>query len=91
MSDDQENAMPSESELFERIVAILKPLAKTEVEITADTVLIDDLSLDSLEIMEVILEIEDAYDISVPINILPDIRTVNDVVLQIRKILQEGA
>lgn len=83
--------MPSESELFERIVAILKPLAKTEVEITADTVLIDDLSLDSLEIMEVILEIEDAYDISVPINILPDIRTVNDVVLQIRKILQEGA
>jgi len=83
--------MLSESELFEQIVAILKPLAKNDMEITADTVLMDDLSLDSLEIMEVLLEIEDTYDISVPINILPDIRTVNDVVLQIKKILQEGA
>jgi len=83
--------MLSESELFEQIVAILKPLAKNEMEITADTVLMDDLSLDSLEIMEVLLEIEDAYDISIPINILPDIRTVNDVVLQIKKILPEGA
>jgi len=83
--------MLSESELFEQIVAILKPLAKNDMEITADTVLMDDLSLDSLEIMEVLLEIEDTYDISIPINILPDIRTVNDVVLQINKILQEGA
>jgi len=83
--------MLSDSELFEQIVAILKPLAKNEGEIAVDTVLVDDLSLDSLEVMEVLMEIEDRFDISVPINILPDIRTVGDVVLQIRKLLAGDA
>jgi len=66
-------------------------LAKNEGEIAVDTVLVDDLSLDSLEVMEVLMEIEDRFDISVPINILPDIRTVGDVVLQIRKLLAGDA
>lgn len=83
--------MLSDKELFEKIVAILKPLAKKEVEIKADTDLVDDLSLDSLEIMEVLLEIEDTYDLSVPVNILSDIRTVADAVLQIQKLLAESA
>ncbi len=83
--------MLSDRELFEKIVAILRPLAKKEVEIKADTDLMDDLSLDSLEIMEVLLEIEDTYDLSVPVNILSDIRTVSDVVLQIQKLLAESA
>jgi len=89
--EGQGDAMLSESELFEQIVAILKPLAKNEGEIAVDTVLVDDLSLDSLEVMEVLMEIEDRFDISVPINILPDIRTVGDVVLQIRKLLAGDA
>jgi acyl carrier protein len=83
--------MFSDRELFEQIFAILRPLAKNGLEITADTDLVDDLSLDSLEVMEVMLEIEDTYDISVPINILSDIRTVGDVVLQVKKLLAEGA
>ena len=61
------------------------------MEIKADTDLVDDLSLDSLEIMEVLLEIEDTYDLSVPVNILSDIRPVADAVLQIQKLLAESA
>jgi len=34
--------------------------------------------------------IEDRFDISVPINILSDVRTVRDLVLQIQKLLAEG-
>jgi acyl carrier protein len=45
-----------------------------------------DLSLDSLKIMEVLVEIEDRFDISVPINI--QIRTVRDVILQIQKLVE---
>lgn len=82
--------MPSDREVFEKIAEILKPKAKKELEITADTDLVDDLFLDSLEVMEILLEIEDTYDISVPVNILSDIRTVGDVVLQIKKLLAEG-
>ena len=86
----QSDAMLSNRELFEQILVILRPLAQDESEITADTDLAADLSLDSLKVMEVLVEIEDRFDISVPINILPDIRTVRDLVLQIQKLLAEG-
>jgi len=82
--------MLSDRELFEQIIAVLRPLAKDGAEITADTDLVDDLSLDSLKIMEVMAEIEDRFDISVPISILSDIRTVRDVILQIQKLLAEA-
>jgi len=82
--------MLSDRELWEQIIAVLRPLAKDGAEITADTDLVDDLSLDSLKIMEVMAEIEDRFDISVPINILSEIRTVRDVILQIQKLLAEA-
>jgi acyl carrier protein len=82
--------MRSDGELFKQIVSILRPLAEDGLEITGDTDLAADLSLDSLKIMEVLEEIEDRFDISVPINILPDIRTVGDVVLQLHKLLAEA-
>ncbi len=88
--EGQGDIMLSDRELFEQIVAILGPLTTDGFEIKEDTDLVDDLSLDSLEVMEVLLEIEDRFDISVPINILPDIRTVMDVVRQIQKLLAEG-
>ena len=81
--------MLSERELFEQIVAILERSVKDGVVITEDTDLVDDLALDSLEVMEVLLDIEDHFDISVPINILPSIRTVKDVIRQIKKLLAE--
>jgi acyl carrier protein len=82
--------MLSERELFEQVVAILEPSVKDGVVITEDTDLVDDLALDSLEVMEILLDIEDHFDIFVPINILPSVRTVRDVILQIRKLLAEA-
>ena len=87
---DRGEPMRSDGELLEQIVSILRPLADDGLEITGDTDLAADLSLDSLKIMEVLEEIEDRFDISVPINILPDIRTVGDVVLQLHKLLAEA-
>ena len=82
--------MLSDHEMFEQVVAMLEPLAKTGPKITVDTDLVADLSLDSLKLMEFLLEIEDRFDISVPINILSDIRTVGDVVSQLQKLLAEA-
>jgi acyl carrier protein len=82
--------MLSDRELSEQIIAILRPLATDGSEITAETDLVHDLSLDSLKIMEVMAEIEDRFDISVPLNIVSDIRTVRDVILQIQKLLAEA-
>jgi acyl carrier protein len=82
--------MQSNSEMLEQILDILRSLVQSELEITAETDLAADLSVDSLKTMEILVEIEDRFDISIPINILSDIRTVGDLSLQVQKLLAEG-
>jgi len=37
-------------------------------------------------VMELIEQIEDHFDMSIPLNILPDIRTIHDLALQLEKL-----
>jgi acyl carrier protein len=43
------------------------------------TVIVDDLGLDSLAVLDFVMEIEDKLDVSVPLDWLTDIRTVDDL------------
>jgi acyl carrier protein len=43
------------------------------------TVIVDDLGLDSLAVMDFVMEIEDKLDVSVPLDRLTDIRTIDDL------------
>jgi len=49
-----------------------------------------DLGLDSLKVMKIVESVEDSLDISIPLNILPDVRTVKDFALQIQKLIGDG-
>ena len=51
-----------------------------------DSELVAELGLTSLQVMELVEHIEDEFDISFPLNVLPDIRTVRDLALQLEKI-----
>jgi len=51
------------------------------------TDLVTDLEFDSLKVMSLIEQVEDRFDISVPLNILPDVRTVQDFTVQLQHIL----
>lgn len=59
---------------------------KGRVKVDENTELVGDLNLDSLQIMELLLFIEDRFDISIPVSILPDVKTVRDLAMQIEKI-----
>lgn len=65
----------------------LTSFTKGSVTIDENTELVGDLNLDSLEIMELLLTIEDRFDISIPVSILPDVKTVRDLAMQIEKIM----
>jgi acyl carrier protein len=78
--------MPDYSEFLERIFEILKPLAKKGLLLNEDTELVTELGLTSLQVMELIERIEDHFDMSIPLNILPDIRTVHDLAAQLEKL-----
>lgn len=82
--------MHSYEEIVQQIEQELKPFAKEDVQIGEETDLSRDLGLDSVNVMEMMLEIEDRFDIAVPVNRLADVHTVGDLAREIRKLLEES-
>jgi acyl carrier protein len=68
---------------------ILKSFNKTGTVLTPGTRFSEDLNFDSLVVMEFIAVVEDAFDISVPLNILPDVATIQELALAVEKIAAE--
>ena len=78
--------MPGYENILQALSQILKPLVPQDQDIDEDTDLVADLGLDSLKVMKIVESVEDSFDISIPLNVLPDVRTVKDFVLKIQQI-----
>lgn len=76
-------------DILEQLNEALKPYVKEEKDLNENTELVADLGLDSVQVMQLLLEIEDRLDVSIPLNILPDVRTVKDLALQLQKLTSQ--
>ena len=56
-------------------------------EITPETRFVEDLHADSLDILEIIMAIEDEFDIQIPDNAAETIKTVQDAADQIKNMV----
>jgi acyl carrier protein len=66
---------------FDRVVQIIAEELNIEPdELTMETHITDDLNADSLDAMEVILKIEEEFDVEIPDDIVQTIQTIADVV-----------
>lgn len=80
--------MQTNEEVLQQVLEIIRPLVPEDrPQATADFDLVNDLGLDSVKIMEILEALEDSFDISIPINILPGICTVNDLAVEIHKLM----
>jgi acyl carrier protein len=75
--------MPSAQDILTDLCRLIEPFAEPGRELNEGTELVTDLKLDSVKVMNLMLQIEDHFDISVPLNVLPDIRTIKDLAAQI--------
>ena len=68
--------------MFEKVKEIIEEQLNIDNTnlITMDTELIDDLVADSLDAVEIIMNIEDEFDISVDEDHIDNIKTVGDIV-----------
>ncbi len=57
----------------------LANFANPGLEITPETNLITQLAIDSIKLLNLIMELEDHFDISIPLNALTDVLTVRDL------------
>jgi len=76
--------------ILQALNEILQPFVPQGQTANEDTDLVADLGLDSLKVMKILESVEDRYDISIPLNVLPDVRTVKDFALQIQKLYGDG-
>lgn len=82
--------MKADKVVLDKIVEMLQPFVAGSVQITPGMDIESDLALDSLKSMEVLANLEDIFDISIPINVLSEIRTVEDLALQIQGLVEAG-
>lgn len=64
---------------------IAKQLKINEEDITPDSKLVDDLKADSLDIVELVMELEEKYGLEIPDEDMPNLQTVQNVVDYIEK------
>ena len=58
-------------------------------EIDFDAALTSDIGLDSVEVMDLVMEIEDELDISVPIEVLAEVETLNQLAERLAPIVED--
>ena len=66
------------SELLPEVCALLQRDDRHPLALGAGAHVEADLGLDSVTVMELVAEAEDRFDVSVPLNALPEVRTVGD-------------
>ena len=78
----------AQASIESRVLSVLKAVNPRCVEPTLGSDLITDLGFDSLQIMEVIAELEDRFDVSIPLNDMPSTRTVSQIVAQVTALVE---
>ncbi len=83
--------LPASPQIEDGVIDVLKTVSRRPIEPTLDSDLVADLGFDSLQVLEVIAELEDRFDISIPLNDVPATRSVAQVVAQVAQLLESRA
>jgi acyl carrier protein len=65
--------------IFAEIAQMMDRFRKGDTPITMDTDIAQDLNMDSLAVMDLMMELEDKFDVSIPLNMVPEIVTVGQL------------
>ena len=88
MSSDIQAIATDSQTVLDGIREQLAPYNKGGIELTEATDINADLNIDSVAILDLLMTIEDSYDISIPINLLADVRTVGDLSATVWKMIE---
>ena len=85
---------PATARIEAGVIDVLKNVSRRPIEparLTMMSDLVADLGLDSLQVLEVVAELEDTFNISIPLNDVPATRTIGQVVAQVAALLGQRA
>jgi acyl carrier protein len=67
------------TETIEQICKLLEPFNSNGTKLVPETDISTDLNIDSVTVMDFVMEVEDHFDIEVPLNVLSETRTIADL------------
>jgi len=82
--------MQSKDEILDQLFELIRPYSEQPIELSEQTRIMDDVGLDSMKVMELVMQIEDCFDVSVPLNILPDVNTIGEFAKHLETLLHDS-
>mgnify|MGYP001107540154 CR=1 FL=1 len=82
--------MPSRDDILQALIDRLQPLANPGVTVEEETNLVETLGLDSQRVLDLLLDLEDDFDVLVPMEALVDVQTVGELATVIHTRSQES-
>lgn len=79
--------MPSHDRFERETIEIVKRLSRRSIEPRPDSELMADLGFDSLQVLELVGELEDHFNIAVPLNGLTHVRTVGQIAAEVARLV----
>ena len=67
---------------------LVEQLMVDEIEVTPGATLVDDLGADSFDIVEIVMQLEEEFDLEIPDDEVEGIKTVQDVIDSLKKKLK---
>ena len=73
--------------IYDKLVTIMKErLGVEEQEITPDTMIKDDLAVDSLDLYELVMALEEEFNVEIPEDRFNDVEVVDDVIRVLKEL-----
>lgn len=69
-----------QTEVFNKLCELLEPFNKKGLTLSNNTDISADLEIDSVAVLDFIMEVEDEYDVSLPMDRISEIRTIGELV-----------
>ena len=75
----------TESDITAEICALLSPHNKEGIVLKSETDIPAELNIDSVGVLDFIMDVEDKFDIEIPMNVVAETRTIGDLVAVVMK------
>ena len=83
--------MTTREEIYATLCRLLQPFNTNDVELSPGTEISADLSIDSVAVMDFVMEVEDHFEIDIPLNVLSETRTMDELVNVVEGRLKQKA
>ena len=77
--------MTASQDTIDQICKLLAPFNSAGKTLNSDTDISSDLNIDSVAVMDFVMEVEDHFDIEIPLNVVSETRTIGDLATVVEK------